>query len=252
MILQVKNLNFSYSNQKILENISFAVKKGEIISVLGPNGVGKSTLVKCLAQIYKEQQANVFYKQKSLLEYKPKLLAQEIAYVPQNLEINFPLTVKEFVLLGRKPYIKWNISQEDNQIAAEIMAKLSIENLSKRNLQNLSGGEKQKVSLARALAQKPELIILDEPTSNLDLNHQLELIKILNSLANKKDLTVIVVLHDLNLALNYTDKCLLLNQKKVYAYGKAEEVLTSENIKEVYQVESEIIKKNKKIYILTI
>lgn len=170
----------------------------------------------------------------------------------ENLQINFPLTVKEFVLLGRKPYINWNISQKDNQIAAEIMEQLGLGNLSKRNLQNLSGGEKQKVSLARALAQKPKLIILDEPTSNLDLNHQLDLLKILNNLANKESLTVIVVLHDLNLALNYTDKCLLLNQKKVYAYGRAEAVLTSQNIREVYQVESEIIKKNKKMYVLTI
>lgn len=234
MILSVKNLTFGYSSRSVFKDIEFSVERGDCLAVLGTNGVGKSTLLKCLNRILKPRAGTVLIEKDEVLKLTRTELAQRMGYVAQKNESS-RITVFDAVLLGRKPYIKWEVSRKDLDIVNEILDLLELKEHSLRYLDELSGGELQKVVIARALAQEPELLLLDEPTSNLDLKNQLEVVGIIKKIVKEKQIAAIVTMHDLNLALRFADKFLLLKNGGIFAAG-GEEVMTPENIKSVYSI----------------
>jgi len=239
MDLKVLNLSFSYPSRPILNEITFEVKSGTILGIVGPNGAGKSTLIRTIAKNLPMQKGAVFLDKKDLSLMSNKELAQNLAVVPQEADVNFGFTVEEVVLMGRTPYLKRLQSEgkKDYEIAKEAMKATKVWDLRGRYITELSGGEKQRVILARALTQEPKILLLDEPTSHLDINHQMEMLSFLRSLTREGKLAAIMVLHDLNLAAQFCDELILLKEGRIYAAGKPTEVITPQNIKEVYQAD---------------
>ncbi|NPV52708.1 MAG: ABC transporter ATP-binding protein [Firmicutes bacterium] len=240
MKLLIKDICFSYGSHRALDNVSLEVHAGEVVSLVGPNGSGKSTMLRCIAHVLKPQQGAIYLDGREATRVSSREMARLLGYVPQlSVEI-FPLTVFEAVLLGRKPYITWGVSQKDKDVVARVLKFMGIEDLAPRFLDELSGGEKQKVLIARALAQEPEVFLFDEPTSSLDIKHQLEVLEVIRGLAIERGCSVVMVLHDLNLASRFSDKMLLLRGGKVFAAGRPETALTPENIEAVYGVEARV------------
>lgn len=235
MVLSVDKIEFSYGKSLILKNVDFQVKKGELVSILGVNGSGKSTLMKCINRILKFHEGMIFVEDKDIKMMKEVEVAQKMAYVPQRSETGF-VTVFDAILLGRKPYIKWDVSSKDIEMAEEILKVMNLEDYALRYINELSGGELQKVVIARALVQKPQILLLDEPTSDLDLKNQLEVMDIIKKVSCNRDIASIVVMHDINLALRYSDKFIVLKEGQVFTTG-GKEIITPELIKETYNVE---------------
>jgi iron complex transport system ATP-binding protein len=222
-------------NKIILDKIKFDVSNGECVAVLGNNGAGKSTMLKCLNKIMSPQKGTVSVDGINLLKLSRQEIAKNIAYVAQKNEGN-QITVYDAILLGRKPYIRFSPSEEDYKIVEDIIESLHLTDLSLRYIDELSGGELQKVMIARALAQEPKALLLDEPTSSLDLKNQFEVLKLIRAIAKERQIAVVIVIHDLNLALRYCDRFLFLKDRSIYCYGGIE-VMTPENIGAVYQVD---------------
>ena len=239
-MIEVKNLSFAYGKREILRDVSFKADSGEIVGILGKTGAGKSTLVTCLNRILKPKSGKIILNGKDAETLSKRELAQYISYVAQKNE-QTQTTVFDSVLLGRKPYIKWSIGQEDIAVCDEIIERVGLSEMKLRALDELSGGELQKVMLARALVQQPKVMLLDEPTSNLDPKNQYEMMKLVRQVADEKNITVLVVIHDLSLAMRFCDKFLLMKDGKVFIYGD-KSVLTDENIFPVYGMHAYIEK----------
>lgn len=240
-MIDTKNISFTYNinSRNILEDISFDIQKNQCIAVLGNNGAGKSTLLKCMNRICPAQQGVVLVEGKNVFEMTKNMTAQNIAYVPQNNR-TMNMTVFDAILLGRKPYIKWDATSEDRQIVCDLIQKMKLDDFALRNVSELSSGEAQKVMLARALAQEPKLLLLDEPTSNLDPHNQHEVLQMVKSIAQEHNTCVAIIIHDLNLAIRYCDRFIFLKDSRVFSYGGLE-TMTPENIEEVYQIHVHII-----------
>ena len=238
-MLKTDNIKFSYTQEKILKGIDIEIKKGAFIGIIGPNASGKSTLLKNISKTLKADSGTVYLDHKLLNKYNSSELAKKMAVVPQNTEINFNFNVYDIIMMGRHPYQKrWSrLSQKDKKIVKEVMELTDTLKLKNKLINELSGGEKQRVIIARALAQKPDILLLDEPTSSLDINYQGEIYDLLNHLNQEYNLTIITVSHDLNLTAQYCEELLLLKEGRIYASGSAEEVLTEKNIKAVYNAE---------------
>ncbi|MGQ9825803.1 MAG: ABC transporter ATP-binding protein [Desulfotomaculales bacterium] len=234
MNLTVEDLGFSYRNRAVLKKIRFAVEKGELFAVLGNNGAGKTTLLKCLNKILKPRTGVILVEKTDILALRGAEVAKRIGYVAQRSE-SARFTVFDAVLLGRKPHIRWDATARDHEIVRRVLKILGLEEYSLRYLDELSGGELQKVVVARALAQEPRLLLLDEPTSNLDLKNQLEVLQTVKNVVRKQNMAAVVVMHDLNLALRFADKFLLLKNGTIFACGGLE-IMTAENIAGVYGV----------------
>jgi iron complex transport system ATP-binding protein len=240
-MVEINDLSFAYSrnSRKILEDISFDIQKNRCIAVLGNNGAGKSTLLKSINRICTVQEGSVFVDSENVFEMSKNTVAQNIAYVPQNNR-SINMTVFDAILLGRKPYIKWDSTAEDRRIVCDIMQKMKLNDFALRNVSELSGGEVQKVMLARALAQEPKLLLLDEPTSNLDPRNQHEVLQIVKKIALEHNTCVAIIIHDLNLAVRYCDRFVFLKDSRVYSYGGLE-TITPKNLEEVYNIHVHII-----------
>lgn len=250
MKMNGQNLSFGYNQKNILDKLDIEIKEGELTSITGPNGVGKSTLIKCMSNIHKLK-SGVIYLGSDILDKKDsKELAKILGYVPQKEESNFSITVYEMILLGRRPYINWKVKDNDKKVVDQLIKRMKIEDLAERDINTLSGGERQKVAIARALAQEPEILLLDEPTASLDLNHQIEVMKTLQELAHREDRSVVVVLHDLNLASRFSDKVFLMSKNGLYKIGTPKEVFTVKNIKEIYNIKVEILESSQGNYIV--
>ncbi|MCL6446635.1 MAG: ABC transporter ATP-binding protein [Armatimonadetes bacterium] len=234
MNLTVDGLSFSYRSRAVLKKIRFAVERGELFAVLGNNGAGKTTLLKCLNKILKPQAGAILVEKTDILALSRLEVAKRIGYVAQRSE-SARFTVFDAVLLGRKPHIKWDATARDHEIVRRILRILNLEKLSLCYLDELSGGELQKVVVARALAQEPRILLLDEPTSNLDLKNQLEVLQTVKNVVREQNIAAVVVMHDLNLALRFADKFLLLKNRTIFACGGLE-IMTPENIAGVYGV----------------
>jgi len=234
--MSINNLSFNYAGVPILNNVEFNVGLGELVTIVGPNGSGKSTLLKCINRILKPKQNSVLINGVDSGKLSVKELSMMMGYVPQTSVSAFPFTVFDVVMMGRKPYIHWSVGERDSEIVALMLDFLGIGHLALRHFSELSGGEQQKVIIARALAQQPEILLLDEPTSSLDIRHQLEILCILRGLAQSGGRSVVVTLHDLNLASRFSDRMIMLKKGYVFAMGRPEEVITSQNIKTVYGI----------------
>lgn len=242
---EINNLEFGYGDSLVLKGISFNVKSGEFISIIGPNGSGKSTLLKTLNRLYTIKNGSILIDGKDIDYYKSRDMAKKVALVPQDTTLDYDFTVEEVVLMGRHPY-KGRFEKEDDKdfdIIYEAMEMTNTLILKDRLITEISGGERQRVFIAKALAQKPSIILLDEPTSHLDINHQMDILNLLKTL-NDRGTTIILVIHDINLAARYSDEILLLNQGEIQGKGSPEEVITMENIEKAYNLKV-AIEKNK-------
>lgn len=234
--LQIKNLTFSYLNGPVVRDIGLNIEEGERLAILGPNGCGKTTLLKLIAGLLKPDKGQIMLNGESLKSLPRREIARQIAVVPQQFYMPFAFTVEEIVLLGRTPYFKAfsEDTPRDHRIVEDVIEKLNIAHLKHRLFNELSGGERQKVILAMALSQQPRLIVLDEPTTHLDINHQTEILDLLVKLNNGGNLTVIAAMHDLNIAALYFQRMVLLKEGCIFAEGTPHEVIKEETVNRVF------------------
>ena len=236
MFLEVNGIDFSYGNRQILDGVSFAVKEKDLVSVLGPNGVGKTTLIKCINRVLTPEGGSVFIGGSDLHRMNKKDIAKNIGYVAQRSETS-KTTVFDSVLLGRKPHFQWDVTEKDMRLAGRVLHLLGLDGLALKYIDEISGGEYQLVQIARVLVQQPKLILLDEPTSSLDLANQHMIMHLVRNIVKKNNMAAIMVIHDLNLAIRHSDKFVLMKDGMVYSVGGVE-VITQENIKAVYNIEA--------------
>ena len=238
MTLNVNKLCFTYSSLPALDNITFEAHAGECLAILGTNGAGKSTLLKCIDGIVRCQEGEISADSVRLGKLRNSERAKIVGYVPQQLSFS-DSTVFDAVLMGRAPYIRWEATKSDLSVVGTVIERMGLGALAARNVNELSGGERQRVAIARTLAQQPDILLFDEPTSNLDIKNQIEVLTTIRELTCEKKLTVIVAMHDLNLALRFADRFMLMKDNTVFAAGDSS-VLTSESIFDVYGINAEI------------
>lgn len=236
-MLSIKNLVCGYPPGFTLENISFEVRKKEFWGIVGPNGSGKTTLIKAITKLLKLQEGEIILDGKNIEKMDFKEVAGKVAVVPQAVNMELGMSVEEFVFLGRIPHRKafqFLETKFDEEIARDAMKLTETIKLKERPVNNLSGGENQRIAIARALAQEPQLLLLDEPTAHLDIGNQVRILDLLKKLNIENSLTILAVFHDLNLASEYCDRLLLLKDGKVHSIGSPEKVLTYQILEEVY------------------
>lgn len=241
MHLKIDNVEFGYTSVPVLKDVCLDMNKSELISILGPNGVGKSTLIHCINKILTPRSGSVLIDGVDVKTMTLKDLAKKVGYVPYASSDTFPLTVVDTVLMGRHPHSTWKSTDRDLEMVYDTLKLMGIEHLAMRPFDELSAGQHQKVMLARGLVQEPEILLLDEPTSNLDIRHQMEVTRILRDLSRDKEMIVIMISHDLNIAAKYSDKLIMMYEGTICATGSPGEVLTEERLKTVYGVNSRII-----------
>jgi iron complex transport system ATP-binding protein len=235
-MIDVKSVYFRYKKDWVLKDISLQIKKGEFLGIIGPNGSGKTTLLKILYRLISPEKGEVMLKEFPLRRMDRKDIARRVAVVAQETHLLFPFRVIEIVLMGRHPYLGYFMfeTKKDLEIAKKAMEWTEIISLSDRFIDELSGGERKRVFIARALAQEPEIILLDEPTANLDIHHQMDFLNLIKNLNKEKGLTIIMASHDMNIASEFCDRLILLQEGKIFKIGTPQEVITKENIERVY------------------
>jgi len=241
-LFEIKNLSFYYGRKKAVDNISLTIEKGYFWGIIGPNGSGKTTLLDIMIGYRKAYSGSIRYKGKEISGYKRKELSKEISLVPQEFYTNIPFTVKEIVFMGRYPYIPRFSSASDSDIEKVdyVMKLLELNELKDRYITELSGGEKQRVIFARALAQDTPVMLLDEATSNMDIKHTLKVLDILTGRVRKEKKTVISTMHDINLAALYSDKLIVMKEGKIIASGDTDRVLNEETLKKAFEVDCDV------------
>ncbi|MDD1689615.1 MAG: ABC transporter ATP-binding protein [Methanoregula sp.] len=231
-MLSVNELKFMYRNKDVLKEIGFSIREGEVVAVLGPNGVGKTTLLKCLNRILRPKEGSVLLDDRNLLELGTMEIAKRVGYVPQRVETG-RLTAFDAVLLGRRPHIGWDVTSRDLAIVDSIFVKLGMQDLRLSYIDEMSGGELQKVAIARALVQEPRVLLLDEPISNLDLKNQVDILTTIREIAREHKIAAVMTMHDLNQALRFADSFIFLQNGRVHMHG-GPEVVTPLVIEKVY------------------
>lgn len=237
--IKVENISFSYDLKRILEQVDMDIRKGSFFCLVGPNGSGKSTLLKIISAALKPQKGVVYLGDRNINQMKNREIAKLISFVPQNTSLEFDFKVFDVVLMGRYPYVNKlkGETREDLEIAEKAMQYTNTAHLRERSFMELSGGERQRVILAQALAQEPDILILDEPVSHLDIQHQVELLNLIKRMCVDRKLTAITVLHDLNMASAYSDYIVMLKDGKIMKQGTPFETLTITNIKEIFNID---------------
>ena len=247
MNIKVDDLNITLEKNNILKDINIEVDNKEVVGIIGPNGSGKSTLLKCIYRVLKPNDGAILLDNIDMKDMSVKESSKRLAVLSQHNNYSFDFTVKDIVLMGRSPHKKFmeRDNKDDYDIVNEALKKVDMFEFKDRSFQSLSGGEQQRVILARALAQQPQCLILDEPTNHLDIKYQLQLMRIVKGLG----IEVIAAIHDLNIAAMYCDKIYVLKDGEVIKYGKPKDILTQELIKYVYEVDSEVIVKEERVHI---
>lgn len=247
MNIKAENINITLEKNNILKDINIEVDNKEVVGIIGPNGSGKSTFLKCIYRVLKPSDGAILLDKVDIKDMTVKESSKRLAVLSQHNNYNFDFTVKDIVLMGRSPHKKFmeRDNKEDYDIVNDALKKVEMLEFKNRSFQSLSGGEQQRVILARALAQQPQCLILDEPTNHLDIKYQLQLMRIVKNL----NIEVIAAIHDLNIAAMYCDKIYVLKDGEIIKYGNPKEVLTQKLIKEVYEVDAEVILNNERIYI---
>jgi len=248
--LQISGLVFGYNSVPILNDICMEVAPAKLLSIVGPNGTGKSTLLKCVDRVLKPQRGSILLDRKEVMKMDHMEIARQVGYVQQNVKRSFPTTVFDTVIMGRRPHQGWHTNEEDYEIVWEILELLDIDQFALKYFNELSGGQQQRVLIARALAQEASVLLLDEPTSNLDIKRQLEVMDIIQDLVRKNRITAIVAIHDLNLASRYSDRMIMMKNGRIIVAGDPREVLTAENIEAIYGVEVAITTKSDAPYVV--
>jgi iron complex transport system ATP-binding protein len=243
--LSIDGVDCSYGSIDVVKDVSFNVKKGEFLGILGPNGSGKTTLLRSISRVLKPKKGMILISDKDIYEMKSLDVAKQLAVVPQETPVSFDFSALEVVLMGRNPHMpRFKMeSKEDFEIAKASMELTRTWEFADRPVTELSGGERQRVIIARALTQEPQILLLDEPTTHLDISNQLEIMDLIKCLCMSRKLLIVAVFHDFNLAARYCDSIILLKDGKIIAIGNAEETLTSENVKKVFNVDT-IVKKH--------
>lgn len=241
MELIVEHVNKEFGKQRVLDDISFSLGPGRILALVGPNGSGKSTLIKSLTRIHDPTSGSIALDGTDIRRIDPIDLSMKIGYVPQHFTYTLYSTVFETVLLGRRRYIKWSVSEEELSRVQAALDALEMGDLAGKYMDQLSGGERQKVFIARALAQNPALFLFDEPTSALDIRYQIEVMETMRRITLEQHSSVVIAVHDLNLAYRYADEVLVLSHGRMVGFGKPGDVLTPGCIRRVYGVESVVI-----------
>lgn len=250
MRISVNGVEFSYTSTPVLSDINLDLEGNEFVSILGPNGVGKSTLIHCFNKILTPTAGTVMVDGENLKGIPLKELAKKMGYVPYSGGEAFPLTVIDTVLMGRHPHNKWKSLDSDLEMVYDTLKMLRIEHLAMRQFNELSAGQHQKVMLARGIVQEPRLLLLDEPTANLDIKHQIEVTKLLKWLSVEKEMLVIMISHDLNIASRFSDKMILMNEGTIFSVGTPAEVITEDNIRMVYKVDSDVVTHNGRPHVI--
>ena len=247
MNIKAENINITLEKNNILKDINIEVDNKEVVGIIGPNGSGKSTFLKCIYRVLKPSDGAILLDKVDIKDMTVKESSKRLALLSQHNNYNFDFTVKDIVLMGRSPHKRFmeRDNKEDYAIVNDALKKVEMLEFKDRCFQSLSGGEQQRVILARALAQQPQCLILDEPTNHLDIKYQLQLMRIVKNL----NIEVIAAIHDLNIAAMYCDKIYVLKDGEIIKYGNPKEVLTQKLIKEVYEVDAEVILNNERIYI---
>ncbi|HIE06378.1 MAG TPA: ABC transporter ATP-binding protein [bacterium (Candidatus Stahlbacteria)] len=237
-MIYVKNLTFSYFDHPVINDISFSIEKGDFVGIIGPNGAGKSTLLRLLANILKGQSGSIQIDGRDLDSFRREDLARLVGFIPQETHFSLNFRVFDVILQGRYPHLGFFKIEDlnDNRIVDEAIQRTRISHLSDKQILDISSGERQMVVITRAVAQRPEILLLDEPTSFLDIKHQVEIMNLLKDL-NREGITIIVVVHDLNLAGLFCGRLLLINQGRIAASGSPAEIITPEMIKKIYGVD---------------
>ncbi len=236
MFFEVKGISFSYNSRHVLNGVSFSVQADDVVSILGPNGVGKTTLIKCIDKVLKPDAGSVFIQGSDLHRMNKKEIAKNIGYVAQKSEIS-RTTVFDSVLLGRKPHFDWNTTEKDIRLAGRVLHLLGLDGLALKYVDEISGGEYQLVQIARVLVQQPKVVLLDEPTSSLDLSNQHMIMHLIRNIVKKNHMVAVMIIHDLNLSIRHSDKFVMMKNGLVYAAG-GHEIITPENIKAVYNIDA--------------
>ena len=242
MRIKIDGMEFGYSSVPVLKDIVLDLEGPQFVTIIGPNGVGKSTLIHCMNKVLKPSKGTVLVNDQDVSDMKLKDIAKIIGYVPYTSSDTFPLSVVDTVLMGRSPHTGWKPKEADLNIVYNVLKLLDIDDLAMRPFNELSAGQHQRVMLARGLAQDPQILLLDEPTSNLDIRHQLEVTRLLRDLSRTQDLLVVMISHDINISAKFSDRMILLKGGTIFATGTPDEVITEENIREAYGVESEVIR----------
>lgn len=242
MTLFGNNLNIAYGEKLIIKGLDFKVNKGEIVSIIGPNGSGKSTLVKALSRCIKLKSGEIFLNGKNIYKLPSKEVAREIAILPQVKNVLDDISTEELVSYGRYPHLNFGnrIDKNDEEIIHWAIKKTGLEKFKDRYVATLSGGERQRAWIAMALAQEPKILILDEPTTYLDISYQMEILELIKELNESLGLTVIMVLHDLNHAARYSDSIYVLNDGEICKKGSPNEVINSDLLKDIFRIEAHI------------
>jgi len=236
MFFEVNGIKFSYRSKRVLNGVSFNVKADDVVSILGPNGVGKTTLIKCIGKVLTPNAGSVLIKGADLNKMRKKDIAKKIGYVSQRSETS-KTTVFDSVLLGRKPHFEWDITEKDIRLAGRVLHLLGLDELALKYVDEISGGEYQLVQIARVIVQQPKVILLDEATSSLDLSNQHRIMHLIKNIVKRNHMAAIMIIHDLNLAIRHSDKFVLMKDGLVYSAGD-HEIITPENIKAVYNIDA--------------
>ncbi len=249
MSLEIRNLKQGYGSKVVLEDISLEVPEGSVVAILGPNGSGKSTLIKFVCRIKPPMSGSISVDGQDSLAMDRRTFSKYVGYVPQKYAPSDYMQVYDAVLIGRAPYMEWTYSKNDFEMAAKAVEAMGIEDLLDKNVQDLSGGQIQKVTIARAIAQDPKYFVLDEPTSALALKNQMDTLRTMRDITSSGKTGALVALHDINLAMHFADSVVMIKDGLVHSSGTPAEAITERTIEEVYGVQSEIVEGRGGLYV---
>ena len=248
MKLKIENIDFAYNGEIVLFNVTTLIERGDFIALVGPNGSGKSTFIKCLNGILSPQKGTIYLNEKNIAEIPLNDLAKEMAYVPQSEQKAMGLNVFDYILTGRKPYIHWKPSEKDIKKVAEIIKLLHIDDIAMKDINKLSGGQSQMISIARAIAQEPDILLLDEPTASLDIKHQIEIMELLKNFSGQ-GISIVIALHDINTAIRYANKFIMLKNKSIFAEG-GKEIINKRNIEKLYSIKVYLVQQDDGLFVI--